>query len=456
MKKINDMPNQGGFFSRVRRNVYPFFWFVAAADETLLFQCPVAEQDKQASIGITVLCTAFAAILSSYYAVHSLFASVPIALFIAVFWGIIILNLDRFMVGSIRKNKQRKWKELIVASPRILLAIFIAILISKPLEVKIFQNQIKEARTNFIDSLQVGKMSYESTELAGKRNERNEARSYYNQVNAESKELENDVDYRKYKSAFEICKEKRKPLIERINTKQRQKQQAIGRGDNETAYKAVMEIQRLNRQIDVLSCSSLEAKMNSREQAFFNEQKARISSALRRLNRLDSLIDTATVIIDIKNGETLATLDTATRDILGQIRVLNSLKKRDNGMMWAGLMITMLFLILEITPLVVKILSPRGEYDSLIAIAEQQALDNEEAADEESNQRKIARKKAAHYNSLQVGEIDEKIRNQIQEKILNAQAELAEKIIEAWKQREESELQSNSSDYLNNLITKTV
>ena len=117
-----------------------FFWFLAAADDELLRKCPDTEQYKQASIGAAILLTTIAAGLSGYFAFDLLldnWTAIPIA----IFWSLIIFNLDRFMVGSIRKEEGRsKWQELLIASPRILLATFIALLISRPIEVKIFAN----------------------------------------------------------------------------------------------------------------------------------------------------------------------------------------------------------------------------------------------------------------------------------------------------------------------------
>lgn len=61
----------------------------------------------------------------------------------------IIFNLDRFIVSTFRKVADGKWwqkflRELLHASPRIILAIIIAIVISKPVEIKIFENRLSE------------------------------------------------------------------------------------------------------------------------------------------------------------------------------------------------------------------------------------------------------------------------------------------------------------------------
>jgi uncharacterized PurR-regulated membrane protein YhhQ (DUF165 family) len=50
-------------------------------------------------------------------------------------------NLDRFIVSTIRK-RETKASEFLQATPRIILAIIIAIVISKPLEIKNFEKEI--------------------------------------------------------------------------------------------------------------------------------------------------------------------------------------------------------------------------------------------------------------------------------------------------------------------------
>jgi hypothetical protein len=100
-------PSKATQSSTFRQKIYPFFWFIAAADRDLLFRCPVPEQDKLASVGLAILCTTIAATFSCFYAVFSLFNSAVSAVPVAIFWGLIIFNLDRFMVGSIKKERQR-------------------------------------------------------------------------------------------------------------------------------------------------------------------------------------------------------------------------------------------------------------------------------------------------------------------------------------------------------------
>ncbi|NNK80907.1 MAG: DUF4407 domain-containing protein, partial [Flavobacteriales bacterium] len=118
-----------------------FFWMCSGADPDLLAESPKSEQIKYAGIGGTVFFTALMAFIASSYALHTVFDSIPIAIAFGFVWGLLIFNLDRFIVSSIKKQ-DNKMDEFMQAAPRILLAVIIAVVISKPLELKIFEKEI--------------------------------------------------------------------------------------------------------------------------------------------------------------------------------------------------------------------------------------------------------------------------------------------------------------------------
>ena len=118
-----------------------FFVLCSVADRALLDTCSEGEQNKYAGIGATVFFTALMAFIAASYALYTVFDNVYLAIPFGLVWGLLIFNLDRFIVSTIRK-RDNFWKELLQASPRILLAVVIAVVISKPLELKIFEKEI--------------------------------------------------------------------------------------------------------------------------------------------------------------------------------------------------------------------------------------------------------------------------------------------------------------------------
>lgn len=120
-----------------------FFIFCSGADTDILIDCSAGENTKYAGIGATVFFTAVMATIAASYALFTVFDTVFTAIFFGLIWGLLIFNLDRFIVSTIKK-RDSFIDELVQASPRILLAVIIAIVISKPLELKIFEKEINQ------------------------------------------------------------------------------------------------------------------------------------------------------------------------------------------------------------------------------------------------------------------------------------------------------------------------
>lgn len=120
-----------------------FFIVCSGADTDLLDSCSKGEQTKYAGIGATVFFTAVMAFIAASYALYTVFDNLIVSIGFGLIWGLLIFNLDRFIVSTIKKRDNFK-QELLQASPRILLAMIIAIVISKPLELKIFEKEINQ------------------------------------------------------------------------------------------------------------------------------------------------------------------------------------------------------------------------------------------------------------------------------------------------------------------------
>src|SRR5690606_11399097 len=119
------------------------FILCSGSDTDILDQCSNGEQNKYAGIGATVFFTAVMATIAASYALFTVFDNAFIAIGFGLIWGLLIFNLDRFIVSTIKK-RNHFIDELIQATPRIILAVIIAIVISKPLELKIFEKEINQ------------------------------------------------------------------------------------------------------------------------------------------------------------------------------------------------------------------------------------------------------------------------------------------------------------------------
>ncbi len=140
--------------------VTKMFWWLSGADPKILDHSPYSDHVKYFGLGGIVLATGVLAALSGGYAFYTVFSSTPIdsavssidpyALFQAaifgLIWGLIILNLDRFIISSsgIGDGSGRITKKtLIHASPRIFMAVVLSIVIAAPLELRIFESEIE-------------------------------------------------------------------------------------------------------------------------------------------------------------------------------------------------------------------------------------------------------------------------------------------------------------------------
>ncbi|GGP44814.1 DUF4407 domain-containing protein [Saccharothrix coeruleofusca] len=98
--------------------------------------------NKHAAMGGVLLSTAAVAAVSAFFALHSVLRLPVVAAAVAgVAWGVVIFNLDRMLV--ITMTRGNGWLlNLLAAIPRVGLAVVIGSIISMPLVLKIFEPEI--------------------------------------------------------------------------------------------------------------------------------------------------------------------------------------------------------------------------------------------------------------------------------------------------------------------------
>lgn len=128
----------------------PFSQFLArlaGARIDVLRQLP-GQVPKQVAMGAVLLTTALFAAISAAYALNitGVAEGWGLAVVAGLLWGLAILNLDRMLVLGL--SQERSWVRLLgLAVPRVLLAFIIGIVISTPLMLKVFESEI-EAQLN--------------------------------------------------------------------------------------------------------------------------------------------------------------------------------------------------------------------------------------------------------------------------------------------------------------------
>jgi hypothetical protein len=290
-----------------------FFILCSGADNEILQGCSEGEQTKYAGIGATVFFTAVMAFIASSYALFTVFDSVYPALLFGLVWSLLIFNLDRFIVSTIRKRDKFK-SELLQATPRIILAIIIAIVISKPLEIKIFEKEIntvllkeknamalqnkKEVATYFKSDLDKNKAEINSLKAAIIKKEA-EVNTYYETYIAEAEGT--------------------------AGTKK------LGKGP--VFKEKIAKHDLAKKELDSLQKNNL-AKIALMEKNTKSIQ-----------GDLDKKVTETQPIIEGFDG------------LMARINALNKLPSLPS------LFIMLLFLAIETSPIIAKLLSPKGEYD---------------------------------------------------------------------------------------------
>ncbi len=290
-----------------------FFILCSGADKDLLEGCSEGEKTKYVGIGATVFFTAVMAFIASSYALYTVFDNALPAIAFGIVWGLLIFNLDRFIVSTIRKSESFG-SEFLQASPRIVLAIIIAIVISKPLEIKIFEKEINTVLLTEKNAMTLQNKkevsNYFATDIA-----RNKAETDSLKSEIAKKEAEVNALYETY-------------ITEAEGTKGTMK---IGKGP--VFKEKIAKHDLAKSELDTLRKNNL-AKIAA------NEKKAVSMQA-----DLDQKVSETQPIIDNFDG------------FMARINALNKLP------LLPSLFIMLLFLAIETSPIIAKMLSPKGEYD---------------------------------------------------------------------------------------------
>ncbi|WP_207428518.1 DUF4407 domain-containing protein [Pedobacter sp. SYSU D00535] len=324
------------------KKITNFFWFCSGAHVDTLKRFPT-EHNKYVGIGATIFFTALFAALSGGYAMYFVFSGSPAAIIWAfifgLLWGLAIFNMDRYIVASISKSGSSN-RQILQATPRILLAIMIGIVISRPLELKIFDKEIRQKlKTSYlngqrskIDTLNRTFASKYGAELAK-----------IEDLKAERDSLQQDINRSRYLLNQEI-----------FGDKTNQTSGQVGYGTYAKQKEAV-----LNQKVERLEAVRGEmAKMED----FLNRRKDLDGLASERMfnsQQLDSLANVAGF---------------ADRNwALGQLS-FNADGSRDLGTYLAITFIGLLFILFECLPVFVKLMSPKGPYDYALQNVEESAV----------------------------------------------------------------------------------
>ncbi|RXK83651.1 DUF4407 domain-containing protein [Filimonas effusa] len=403
-------------YSNVKRAgfVVRFLWRAAGGDRDLLERATYSDRVKYVCLGGIVFATGAMAGLAGGYAFYTIFEprssaiddaisfpTVLASLFFGIVWGLMIFNIDRFIVTSTGKGDGTEaitWEEIKGALPRIIMGAIIALTISKPVEIRMFKTEI-------------------DIKLREKQLEQQTA--YQAKVDSVYKDRE-----LKLEQDFGQVSEERKSLMQRIRdyedqykAETAQGQGGRGQGEGPVARALKREQEKLEVQLQQFD------QIHSAEVADLNRRKVELRAAKEK---------------ERNNNEKIANgLD----GLLERIKLAHEIAG-----VTITLFITLLFMAIELTPVFFKLMLTKTPYDYLV-----------ENRDELIKAQNGIEVRYDYYKDKQGLErhliINHEADRIIQEKIVvtDIQKELTAYAVQQYKQREMQKINENLDTYIQSI-----
>jgi len=392
-------------------SIMRFLWKAAGGDRYILERATYSDQIKYMCLGGIVFATGAMAGLAGGYAFYTIFSpkgsavenvtDLPTTILSIIFgliWGLMIFNIDRFIVTSTGKGdgtEKITWDEFKSAIPRIIMGAIIAITISKPIEIRMFQSEINNKL-------------YEKQLKLQKEFEKKTTANFEERL----KVVEDDLG--------EVGK-LRQDLISRIKiAEQAYTDNLMGKANGIIAGNGPLS-RALKSQIDAL---------NTELDRFDKQNGDRIKDADKK--RKEILAEKEKVLA--KNVQVAQGLD----GLLERIKLAHEVAG-----FWITLFITLLFMAIELTPIFFKLMLNKTPYDYLSENRDNLILAEngiEVRYDYYKDKEGIERHLIINHEADKL--IFEKM------KVTEIQKELTEYAIAKYKEKEKEKIDANLDEYI--------
>ena len=381
-------------------------WKAAGGDRYILERATYSDQIKYMCLGGIVFATGLMAGLAGGYAFYTIFSPktslgelenspphILISFIFGTLWGLMIFNIDRFIVTSTGKGdgtEKITMDEFKSAIPRIIMGAIIAITISKPIEIRMFQTEIQ---SKLIEKKQAQEDAYK--------------RGVEKRHKEHLQQLENDID----KLNSEIKDKK-------IELNNKNDLAIIKCGSNNPNCKFHIGIWNMVKDAE-------------------SEYTNTLTKNQVKINELNTERDTT---LAIKKRELLnAQKDAQLLDgLLERIEIVHEVAG-----FWITLFITLLFMSIELTPIFFKLMLNKTPYDYLAEnrddlIRAENGI--EVRYDHYKDKEGVERHLVINHEAEKM--IFEKI------KVTEIQKELTEYAIAKYKEKEKEKIDANLDEYI--------
>jgi len=321
-------------------------WWCAGVDPYFMEMSPMQDRVKYAGIGGIVLSTGVLAAVSGGYAFSTIFgpkgdandysltASIGITILTVIFaisWGLIIFNLDRFIISSTGKGDGTDSitkKEIGQALPRIIIAVILGFAISAPLEIKILESEINSELSTF-------QKKYTQT-----LNKETDSLFKQKRLGLEKEKIEYENKKLEYEKNLTIFDQQIDELV-KVQQAEMQDKRAYGFGPVAKKMQADIDNKRAEK-ARFIELKKSEAEAIQKQLNFDNDQLNKLSDDLRKAY--------------VENEKSSHGYD----GLLKRIQI-----SHEKGG-WVPWVILFVFLCIETGPIFFKMMMTKGVYDFLV------------------------------------------------------------------------------------------
>ena len=396
-------------YSPFMKFIMETLWKCGGSDKKILEFAPYSDHIKHAGIGGVVLATTVMAVLAMGFAMQTIFATPDpsgaidpitgevalkgnwwITAPVALIWGLIIFNLDRFIVSSVKGDgteniiiyKKGKSSELLAMAPRLFMAVIIGLTISAPLETYIFKREIYRE----------WKLSMKQLALSEEYRIEQENINLNKRTHSQFEEKDKQVKLQQEK--YDKANQEYQDELSGKNT-------GNGWGDGPVAKKKErikdLELQELNRLREELATIEKEkekfkAEVEKQKEKSTKEVLASKPGFLDQIMMLERLAHT---------GKKVAKFDPVTNEVIKGKE--DEIYGKASAPIW---LVRILFMIIEVAPVIFKFMLNKSSYDWMQQNVEQileakQGISLHEVIDEKNNMH-VYRE---NYNATRIAEV---------------------------------------------------
>ncbi|PPF25752.1 DUF4407 domain-containing protein [Rathayibacter sp. AY1F7] len=367
---------KGGSFARR-------FAVLGGADPLILDQVPSASE-RYVQMFFVLVGTASLSALSMLFALVS-GVRIPlwIGILLALFWGLLIFNLDRFLTSTMKSTRSIP-RLLGLALPRVAMAVLIGIVVAEPLVLQAFKSDIAQEMTS--TNLVRAQADQASLDTGPEKLALDDARQRLTDLETQAAtgavpnapagsatvlEAQGAVDRLKAQVAEQ---ESRVSEARELYQCERQGPEragdapgcsgVAGEGPSTDAARASLASAEsieadLNRQLKEAN-DKLAAAESASQESTSSSEVLRREEAEAQLPSAREAYQAALATYNSRAADT-STSNADAEGLLNQIHALSTLSERDPALAWAHRLIAGLFFMIELLPVLVKVLTSYGD-----------------------------------------------------------------------------------------------